>query len=157
MIDFCAASSAAATGCGVEVKGGGASAPSPDLIPFPANLRKQLRSYRKKMKVRPLTPQIRDLVLHIVAREYGIDANEIMSEVRTADVAEARMVIYWFLRSYTTNTQGDRAPYQQIARLMNRRCHRTIMHGYRVIDGFIQIEDKQVTDRLQRIKTAINY
>lgn len=62
-------------------------------------------------------------ILESIADEFYIDPVDIMSGNNTDEVADARQVAYWVLRS-TTRLTSD-----QIAKRMNRRDHTTVLHG----------------------------
>lgn len=154
MIDFCQASSAASTGCGVEVKGGGASAPSPDLIQLTPAQRKELYLPPVATNDRPLSHKVRDDVILIVAHVYGIDAGEIYTEQRYQPLAEARQAVYWALRKHTTGLDGRRPSWQMIAQVMKKKAHGTIMHGFRFIEQ-TKVIDRRLRDRLDQIESFV--
>ena len=126
-------------------------------IPFPASTRKQLRRYRKKINKPLLTPEVRDKIAWIVAEVYGVDYDEILeTNNRYQPLAEARQAVYWVIRRTTLGFDGAPPGWNPIARIMGKRAHGTISHGYHLIDDLSRI-DKNVKARLEKIQTAINY
>jgi chromosomal replication initiator protein len=64
-------------------------------------------------------------VLAVVAREYGIEADELRGPRRTRSVAEARLMAYALLR----DTAG--MSYPEIGAALGDRDHTTVMAGVR--------------------------
>ena len=65
----------------------------------------------------------------------GVSSKDILSRLRTADVATARHLTFFLLRSLSH-------PYSHIAKAMNRADHGTVLHGVNSIKNYAKIERK---------------
>ena len=65
----------------------------------------------------------------------GVKPKDILSRLRTADVATARHLTFYLMRSLSH-------PYAKIAEVMNRSDHGTVLHGVNAIKNYAKIERK---------------
>jgi len=103
------------------------------------NLGKDPFSKRKKITV----PQI----LKTVAAEFDINSKEIKGSRRTAEIAMARQVCMYILRNEFNYK------LEEIARLLNRKDHTTVMHG---IDKVASLRMSDESFRKQLLKIIDN-
>ena len=71
------------------------------------------------------------LIINIVAEQYNISANDIMSVRKNLEFVQPRHVVMYLCRKYTTHS------YSQIAKILKKKDHTTVRHG-----------DKKIADEL---------
>ncbi len=95
---------------------------------------------------RKVTPE---LILQVVCEHYNIDTESIRSSRRNADIVLPRQIIMYLSRTMTD------APHQYIAKMLNKKDHTTIIHGYERIKNDIK-NDANLQKTIDIIKKKIN-
>lgn len=96
-----------------------------------------IKSKREKIKPKQ--------VIKIVAKEYQVTSKDILGKTRKADIAFARQVVMYFLR----NDFGYKL--EDIAKILNRKDHTTIIHGVDKIESKIEL-DKGFAEQIEQIR-----
>lgn len=107
-------------------------------IPFPIELWHQVGRPNGK---RVLRREVVYYMAAVIAHHFGVETNEILGPRRTQEIADARKVLYWFLRQRTVNEAGERSGWLRIGRAVGKD-HGTIMHGCRWVDDYRGISRK---------------
>jgi hypothetical protein len=83
-------------------------------------------------------------IINLVSNSYGIPVPDILSERKRSNVSRPRLICYWLCRHRTEYS------LPRIARLMQKRDHRTISKGIQRIDDLRQLDPgvKYQTDTL---------
>ena len=76
-------------------------------------------------------------MIEIITEVTGISREEILGNIQTKEIVEARQ-LYWYMLRWL------RVSYEAIAILCNR-THGTVIFGVRRIQGFLDIGDRQIT------------
>lgn len=90
---------------------------SPITVEFAEETLKDLISPDSKKEVTP------ELIIQIVADQFGITAADIISQKRNADIVYPRQIAMYLCRQMTTT------PLQSIGKYIGNRDHTTIIHG----------------------------
>ena len=83
-------------------------------------------------KPKEITP---DLILSVVSEHFGVKKDDITSKKRNSEYVLPRQIIMYLCRELIS------MPYQEIADLLNKKDHTTIMHGYNNITNDIKTND----------------
>lgn len=97
-------------------------------------------------KTREVTPK---LILDIVAEHFNVSVDDISSKKRDKEFALPRQIIMYLCRSMTTET------YQNIAALLGKKDHTTVISGVKKIEKLIQ-EDNELKNKIDIIKKKIS-
>lgn len=68
-------------------------------------------------------PVTLDFIAEAVCMQTGVTMEELLSQNRVSQWVEARWMVAWLARQYTTRTSAS------IARFLHRRAHGTVLHG----------------------------
>ena len=96
-------------------------------------------------KPKMITPTI---IIQVVAEHYGIDAKEITSKKRNAEVVLPRQVVMYLCRELTDVSLSD------IAKVLDKKDHTTIMHGAKRVEEQIKT-DSELNSQIEIIKKKI--
>ncbi len=97
-------------------------------------------------KTREITPK---LILDTVADHFNVSVNDISSKKRDKEFALPRQIIMYLCRSMTTET------YQNIAALLGKKDHTTIISGVKKIEKLIE-SDSELKNKVDIIKKKIS-
>ncbi len=87
------------------------------------------------------------VIVSAVAAHYGLTIEQILSSRRMRIVARPRQIVMYLARLHGRS-------YPEIAAVLRRRDHTTIMHGERVIAGLIQT-DPQIAADVERLRQEV--
>ena len=97
-------------------------------------------------KPKEITPT---LILETVAEHYNITVEDITSKKRNAELIEPRHVVMYLCRNLVD------IPFANIAKLLNRSDHTTVIHGVNKIAEKIK-EDVEIRNKIEIIKKKLN-
>lgn len=88
----------------------------------------RIRTSVQEQKAKVITGKIKEIIFE-VCREFEVDATDILSSRRTADIIIPRHVVFYLARKLT----GNSLPV--IGRRVGGRDHTTVLHGAGNIEG----------------------
>lgn len=97
-------------------------------------------------KTREVTPKF---ILDTVAEHFGVSVDDIASKKRNKEFALPRQIIMYLCRSMTEET------YQNIATLLKKEDHTTIISGVKKIEKLIQT-DNELKNKIDIIKKKLS-
>lgn len=97
-------------------------------------------------KIREITPK---LILDTVAEHFNVSVDDISSKKRDKEFALPRQIIMYLCRIMTTET------YQNIAALLGKKDHTTIISGVKKIEKLIE-SDSELKNKVDIIKKKIS-
>lgn len=97
-------------------------------------------------KPRQITPA---LILETVAEHYNISPDDITSKKRNGELIQPRHVVMYLCRNLID------IPFQNIAKLLNKKDHTTIIHGVNKITEEIE-KDGELRNKVEIIKKKLN-
>ena len=97
-------------------------------------------------KIREITPK---LILDTVAEHFNVSVDDISSKKRDKEFALPRQIIMYLCRIMTTET------YQNIAALLGKKDHTTIISGVKKIEKLIE-SDSELKNKIDIIKKKIS-
>lgn len=97
-------------------------------------------------KTREVTPK---LILDTVAEHFNVSVDDISSKKRDKEFALPRQIIMYLCRSMTTET------YQNIAALLGKKDHTTVISGVKKIEKLIQ-NDNDLKNKIDIIKKKVS-
>jgi len=89
------------------------------------------------------------LIINIVAEQYNISANDIMSVRKNIEFVQPRHVVMYLCRKYTTLS------YIQIAKILKKKDHTTVRHGDKKIADEITINN-ELRNKVETIEKLIS-
>jgi chromosomal replication initiator protein len=99
--------------------------------------------YDEKKEVTP------KLIINIVAEHYNVDPADITSKKRNQEFAQPRHVVMYLCRKLTDY------PYNQIAKILGKKDHSTVIHGYDKIKNDL-LENEELKNKIDVIMKVIN-
>ena len=105
-----------------------------------------LKDIISDVKVGEVTP---DIIISVVADQFNITVEDIISKRRTADLVLPRQICMYLCKELT------QIPLQDIAGALNKKDHTTVMHGIKRISEDIEV-DKSLAKKIETIKTIIS-
>lgn len=97
-------------------------------------------------KPKTMTPS---LILETVAEHYHISADDITSKKRNGELIQPRHVVMYLCRNLID------IPFANIAKLLNKKDHTTIIHGVNKITEEIE-KDEELRNKIEIIKKKLN-
>ena len=97
-------------------------------------------------KQKEITPE---LIINVVSEHFGVKPEDIVSKKRTADLALTRQIVMYLCREYTDLS------YQNIAKILNKKDHTTIIHGVNTIADGIKT-DEDLNNKIDVIKKKLS-
>ena len=97
-------------------------------------------------KQKEITPE---LIINVVSEHFGVKPEDIVSKKRTADLALTRQIVMYLCREYTDLS------YQNIAKILNKKDHTTIIHGVNTIADGIKT-DEDLNNKIDIIKKKLS-
>ena len=97
-------------------------------------------------KPRQITPA---LILETVAEHYNISPDDITSKKRNGELIQPRHVVMYLFLNLSD------IPFQNIAKLLNKKDHTTIIHGVNKITEEIE-KDGELRNKVEIIKKKLN-
>ncbi len=97
-------------------------------------------------KPREITPTI---IINVVAEHFGVKPEDILSKKRNSEFVQPRQVMMYLCREMTDTS------YVNIAKLLGKKDHTTIIHGYNKIKEEIETND-DLYNKVEIIKKKIN-
>ncbi len=88
------------------------------------------------------------LILKGVSEYYNIDADDITSKKRNAEIVLPRQIFMYLCREMTDTT------LQGVAALLDKKDHSTVLHGYNKISKEINI-NTELKESIEAIKNII--
>ena len=101
--------------------------------------------YHKKTKT--ITPT---LILETVAEHYNVSPSDITSKKRNGELIQPRHVVMYLCRNLID------IPFANIAKLLNKKDHTTIIHGVNKITEEI-VDDMELRNKIEVIKKKLNF
>ena len=95
---------------------------------------------------RVITPA---LILDTVAEHYNISPEDITSRKRNSELIQPRHVVMYLCRSLID------IPFANIAKLLNKKDHTTIIHGVNKITEDVE-KDEELRNRIDVIRKKLN-
>ena len=95
---------------------------------------------------RTITPA---LILETVAEHYNISPDDITSRKRNGELIQPRHVVMYLCRNLID------IPFTNIARLLNKKDHTTIIHGVNKITEDVE-KDEELRNRIDVIRKKLN-
>ena len=95
---------------------------------------------------REITPE---LIISIVAEDFGINTEDIKSKKRSADFVLPRQVCMYLCRHLTDIT------YSNIAEILNKKDHTTVIHGINRVEEDIKT-NSSLKERIDVITKKLN-
>ncbi len=71
-------------------------------------------------------------IIKVVSQLYNIRRNQLLSDSRKSELVFPRHIIYFLLR------EKAKLSFSMIAKIMNKKDHTTILHGYQKIDSLVR-------------------
>lgn len=93
-----------------------------------------------------ITPK---LIINIVAEHYNVDPADITSKKRNQEFAQPRHVVMYLCRQLTDY------PYNQIAKILGKKDHSTVIHGYDKIKNDL-LENEELKNKIDVIMKVIS-
>jgi len=87
-------------------------------------------------------------ILQATARVYGIQIADLLGSKRSKDIAEARQLSMWLIKSMLDYS------YPSIGKILGGRDHSTVMHGVSKIEGKVSVDEK-MKEKVRLIQVAI--
>ena len=97
-------------------------------------------------KSNEITP---NLIIEVVSEHFGVKPEDITSKKRNAEFVMPRQIIMYLCRKLTDTS------YLNIAKLLNKKDHTTIIHGYSKIEAEISTS-KDLQNKLEIIEKKLN-
>ena len=97
-------------------------------------------------KSNEITP---NLIIEVVSEHIGVKPEDITSKKRNAEFVMPRQIIMYLCRKLTDTS------YLNIAKLLNKKDHTTIIHGYSKIEAEISTS-KDLKNKLEIIEKKLN-
>ena len=97
-------------------------------------------------KPKTITPS---LILETVAEHYNISADDITSKKRNGELIQPRHVVMYLCRNLID------IPFANIAKLLNKKDHTTVIHGVNKITEEIE-KDEELHNKVEIIKKKLN-
>ena len=97
-------------------------------------------------KINEITP---NLIIEVVSEHFGVKSEDITSKKRNAEFVVPRQIIMYLCRKLTDTS------YTNIAKLLNKKDHTTIIHGCSKIEAEIST-NKDLQNKLEIIEKKIN-
>lgn len=97
-------------------------------------------------KPKTITPS---LILETVAEHYNISAGDITSKKRNGELIQPRHVVMYLCRNLID------IPFANIAKLLNKKDHTTVIHGVNKITEEIE-KDEELHNKIEIIKKKLN-
>ena len=88
------------------------------------------------------------LIINTVAEQYGINASDILSKKKNSEFAQPRQVVMYLCRQLTDNS------YTQIAAILGKRDHSTIIYGERKVTNDLSTNE-ELKLKIENIKKII--
>lgn len=101
--------------------------------------------YPEKTKI--ITPT---LILETVAEHYNVSPDDITSKKRNGELIQPRHVVMYLCRNLID------IPFANIAKLLNKKDHTTIIHGVNKITEEI-VNDGELRNKIEVIKKKLNF
>ena len=98
-------------------------------------------------KAKTITPT---LILETVAEHYNVSPSDITSKKRNGELIQPRHVVMYLCRNLID------IPFANIAKLLNKKDHTTIIHGVNKITEEI-VDDMEVRNKIEKIKKKLNF
>lgn len=95
---------------------------------------------------REITPK---LIINIVAEHYNVDPLDITSKRKNQEFVQPRHVVMYLCRKLTE------CPYNQIAKILGKKDHSTIIHGYEKIKNDI-LSNEELKNKIDIITKVIS-
>ncbi|MCL2050658.1 MAG: chromosomal replication initiator protein DnaA [Lachnospiraceae bacterium] len=99
--------------------------------------------YEEKREITPT------LIINIVAEHYNVDPAEITSKRKNQEFVQPRHVVMYLCRKLTDY------PYKQIAKILGKKDHSTVIHGYDKIKNDI-LTNEELKNKIDIIIKVIN-
>ena len=96
-------------------------------------------------KPEQITPE---LIIKMVAEHYGVSSDDITSKKRNSEFVLPRQVVMYLCRELTATS------LQNIARLLGKKDHTTIIHGINKIEGELG-SNEELRNNMEIIKKKI--
>ena len=107
---------------------------------------KYLKDLIKSDEKKQVTP---DIIINVVAKEYGVTYDDIVSTRRNAEfVLPRQIVMYISRRLLDTSLEG-------VAKALGKKDHTTIMHGAKKIDSEIK-NNREFKEKIEMLINKIN-
>ena len=97
-------------------------------------------------EMKEVTPR---LIINIVAEHYNINPNDIASNRRSQEFVQPRQVVMYLCRQLTD------CPYNEIAKLVGKKDHSTVIHGQRKIKNDLLVNE-DLKNKVNKILKVIN-
>ncbi len=98
-------------------------------------------------KAKTITPT---LILETVAEHYNVSPSDITSKKRNGELIQPRHVVMYLCRNLID------IPFANIAKLLNKKDHTTIIHGVNKITEEI-VDDMELRNKIEVIKKKLNF
>jgi len=99
--------------------------------------------YNEKQEI---TPQ---LIINIVAEHCNVNPSDITSKRKNSEFVQPRQIVMYLCRQLTNNS------YDQIAKILGKRDHTTIIYGDKKIQNDLLTND-ELKNKIENIKKIIN-
>ncbi|MBP5264809.1 MAG: chromosomal replication initiator protein DnaA [Lachnospiraceae bacterium] len=113
-----------------------------------ANITMDLAEEALRDKIDPNNEVTPKLIIEVVAEHFGIKPEDITSQRRNAEFAFPRQIVMYLCRKLTDTS------YTNIAKLLNKKDHTTIIHGCDKIEESLST-DKELQNKIQIIEKKI--
>ena len=98
-------------------------------------------------KAKTITPT---LILETVAEHYNVSPSDITSKKRNGELIQPRHVVMYLCRNLID------IPFANIAKLLNKKDHTTIIHGVnKITEEFV--DDMELRNKIEVIKKKLNF
>ncbi len=97
----------------------------------------------KRIKIKPKE------LISIISKEFDVPKNQILGQTRKAEIALARQVAMFIMR------EDFGYKLEEIAEMLKRKDHTTIMHGIDKIKGMLEL-NKGFEEQIMRIREGFN-
>ena len=91
------------------------------------------------------------ILLRAASRAFFIPEHKVFSNTKKEEVKEARQMVQYFLKEYTDFSLA------KIGNETGGKNHATILHSHKVIQGFIDLKDRRITEAYEDVKESINH
>ena len=91
--------------------------------------------------------KVKAIVLSVITSKTGISITQIFSTIRLAKIREARQMIHFFLKRYTSMT------WREIG-VVTRNHHASVMHSVKTINNGIEY-DQRINRKISSLDTEI--
>ena len=113
-----------------------------------ANITMEIAEEALKDKIDPNNEVTPKLILDVVAEHFGIKPEDITSQRRNSEFVNPRQIFMYLCRKLTDTS------YTNIAKLLNKNDHTTVIHGCRKIEEALST-DKELQNKIQIIEKKI--